>query len=152
MRLFLLTLLAAGQLAAADSFLGSWELNIPQSEFSPKNVRYQRHTLTWQIVGKQLHYREEGSYGDGRQFGISSQFTATPNGPPVKPVGETTYGHASERISLQVFGDDMLWISTIGKTGKIVARWLITLKDGSDQLVISQITGGSGTRVFDRVK
>jgi hypothetical protein len=109
MRLFLLTLLAVGQLAAADSFLGTWELNIPQSEFFPKDVRYRRHTLTWEIVGKQLHYREEGVYSDGHQFGPSSEFTALPNGPAVKPARECTFARNGEILSLQVVGDDMMW-------------------------------------------
>jgi len=53
---------------------------------------------------------------------------------------------------LEVFGDDMLWINAIGKNGKVSARWMVVLQDGGKQLVISQITGGSGTRVFDRAE
>jgi hypothetical protein len=68
------------------------------------------------------------------------------------PAGQTTYARPGEMISLQVFGDDMLWINAVRKNGKVTARWMVVLKDGGANLVISQITGGSGTRVFDRAE
>jgi hypothetical protein len=148
MRLLALALLASAlSLSGADSLLGTWRLNIEKSEFFPKDTRYKRHVFTLEVVGRQLRYHEDGIFEDGRPF--AGTFTGLPGGPATKPKAPTTFTPRGESLSFEVVGDEMIWVTATDKGGKITARWMVVL-DGQ-HLRMTQVTGGSSTRVFDRV-
>ena len=140
-------LVAVFPLTAADSLIGTWQLNIEKSEFLYKDPRYKRHVFTLEIVGRQLRYQEVAVFSDDRRF--EAEFTASPKGTAIKPKMPTTFTPRGGAVSFEVAGDDMLWVMATEKSGKVVARWMMVL-DGP-QLKTIQVTGGSGTRVYDRV-
>src|ERR1035438_3782675 len=99
------------------------------------------------IVGRQLRYQEVAVFSDDRRF--EAEFTASPKGTATKPKTPTTFTPHGGAVSFEVAGDDMLWVMVTEKSGKVVARWMMVL-DGP-QLKTVQVTGGSSTRVYDRV-
>lgn len=115
------------------------------------DARFRKHTITWEMIGDQIHYREEGEYSDGKSLGDDAQFFARPNGPPVKALRKTTFGPAGELFWLQVFDETMFWVN-VGKKkdGRAAGFWMVTLRRG--QLLITQITGGASERFYDRVE
>jgi hypothetical protein len=140
-------LVAVFPLNAADSLIGTWQLNIEKSEFFDKDPRYKRHVFTLEIVGRQLRYQEVAVFSDDRRF--EAEFTVSPKGTAIKPKTPTTFTPRGGAVSFEVAGDDMLWVMVTEKSGKVVARWMMVL-DGP-QVKIVQVTGGSSTRVYDRV-
>jgi hypothetical protein len=148
MRLLALALFAYSHpLSGADSLLGTWRLNIEKSEFFRNDARYKRQEFTLEVVGRQLHFHEAGIFEDGRLF--DDEFTGLPGGPATKPKAPTTFTPRGESLSFEVVSDEMIWVTATDKGGKITARWMVVL-DG-DHLRMTQVTGGSSTRIFDRV-
>lgn len=149
-KLTILTLAAALQLAAADVFLGTWKLDLSKSKYSPgpapKSV-----TTTYTADGDWILLKGETVAADGKAATTSTRYKRDGKEYPYKGANVTGNGTISVKAT-----DDHHTVATIKSDGKVVSTINSTIsKDGKTRTMVTEGTTTDGkklsnTAVFTR--
>jgi len=133
---------------AADQVIGTWELNLAKSKYSPGPAP-KSQTRTYEAAGAGVKFTAKGVDAEGKATLV--EYTASYDGQD-SPIG----GHPdADTISLKRV-DDLTADSTLKKAGKVViTTHRVISKDGKSMTLTSKGTNAKGQAidnvvVFDR--